>query len=756
MTIYSTIKANRITVKELRIAICPHFGCSYLKKVKPLKFGILGLNKYPKCSIHGLSLVFIDEFISKFITAVNACLYDKEGLPPAKLRSVIKTVSPDDLKSFINGWMHCNPIGRGAQLVSQYLDGLSKGYIKLLNRKQKKSLQNKTDNKKNRYNMLRKGLNKISIEYANLLKDLRTKSNNFYDLKEIRPLSDITCNFLKAWLKDQLEEINNLKNLMTKESLKRNESLPLVKQHYDMILQSGTCLAMMGKHPNIVNKGFSAFELFSAYYEFLGLGLCIETTNTDIQELFENKQESSYLFKANSYIHEQNDIISPKMFGLDIKNRKKNYSAKNFMNELMEELNNFPEEMYALNPNRVRRGHSGCNLKDISQIWGHYDGYISDKLRYHEKNPTFILPKNNLNELKVNLKEQFGEKAIHCYRLLESHSSGQISFHTLIKNLQIELGKISKKVNTTLEDLVLIFGYRYGMMSYIRQHDDYLLSKERINLVKSNIKLLLGSKSKNVLKICDKYMKENPDLPDYANQKYTITDPYLFSDIYENSESMYWLGWLCSDGWVSQIGNTHYQIQLKLKREDRIIIEKFANAVGYDQDRIFDDLYLFENEKGEIRPIHSSRVIFGCKTMWYDLENLGLFDFKNSGKVPCIVKRLISKAKLKNPNGKLSNSKEGLLALKFLIGFYDGDGNYRGGMSARILNSKKLFLEEIANLFEVPNEVKVNAKKYIDKETNKIIWKTRYQLHLGTDLFNQMLLSYEDSLQRKRPENYKI
>ncbi len=89
------------------------------------------------------------------------------------------------------------------------------------------------------------------------------------------------------------------------------------------------------------------------------------------------------------------------------------------------------------------------------------------------------------------------------------------------------------------------------------------------------------------------------------------------------------------------------------------------------------------------------------------------------------------------------------------MGFYDGDGNYRGGMSARILNSKKTFLEEIVDLFDIPNKVNINSKYSIDKKTYKIIWKTGYQLHLGTDLFNQMLLSYENSLQRKRPENYK-
>ncbi|MHA1192748.1 MAG: hypothetical protein ACTSP9_10690 [Promethearchaeota archaeon] len=77
-------------------------------------------------------------------------------------------------------------------------------------------------------------------------------------------------------------------------------------------------------------------------------------------------------------------------------------------------------------------------------------------------------------------------------------------------------------------------------------------------------------------------------------------------------------------------------------------------------------------------------------------------------------------AKLKNPNSQLVSSKEGLLALKFLIGFYDGDGNYRGGMSTRILNSKKIFLEEIVDLFDIPNEVKINVKKKLKKKLIKL------------------------------------
>jgi hypothetical protein len=742
MTITNLQNVNRKSIKEIRIAICPQFGCSYLKKVKPLKFGILGLHKYPKCSKHGNYLVIVEEFMNNFMNAVNACLYDKGGLPPEKLLNVIKMVSPDDLKRFINGWMYSNPIGRGAQLVSQYLDGLSKASIRLLSRKQKKSLQD--SNSKNSYNMLRSALNKISDEYRNFLAKLRTNSNNFYDIKALKPLSGTSLKFLKAWLRDQFKEIKNSNIEINGEPHKLNDSLHEIKKYYNIVLQSGTCLTLLGKFPRIINKTIPAFELFSAFHDFLQSGLCSEITSTDILMLLEKQEESSNLFNPESKSDILNGEITPKMF---------KYTVKSFIDDLTEELNKHPKEMYILNPNRISREHTGCTLQDISKLWGHYDGYVSEKLNYHKNNRNFVLPRKNLNELKQNLKKKFGPKANACFRLIDSHSSGQLSFNTLINNLKIELGKISQSVKTTLEDLALIFGYGYGMMAYIHQHDNFVLSREKINLIENNITQVLGSKADKSLKICKKYIKKNPNLHEYANQKYTITKPNFFQDIY-NGEAMYWLGWLCSDGWVSQPGNKHYQIQLKLKREDRIIIERFADAIGYDHERILDETYLLK-EGGNIRQINSSRVIFGCKPIWHDLEKMGIFDFKNSGKVPHIIKQVIDEAKSNNPSGQLITSYEGRLALNFLMGFYDGDGNYRGGMSARILNSKKKFLEEIADLFDIPNNVNVNAKNYIDKNTFQIIWKTRYQLHLGTDIFKQILLSYETSLDRKRPDAYK-
>ncbi len=433
---------------------------------------------------------------------------------------------------------------------------------------------------------------------------------------------------------------------------------------------------------------------------------------------------------------------------------KKSYSARDFTDDLLNELNNHPEEMFKLNPNRILRKHSGCTLQDISRLWGHYDGYISEKLNYHRNNLSYVLPDKTLLELELNLKNDFGNKADLCIDLLNLHKNGLISFESFINKLQIEVGRISNCVTTTLNELALVFNYVYGMISYIR-NNDYTLSRERLLLVKNNLKTILGNNSKNALKIVEKYEELNPNLLDYANQKYTIENPRFFSNIYCKGNETYWFGWLCADGWVSQFDNGHYQIQLKLKREDRVILERFATTVGYNHDRIYDESYLFKDENSALKINYSSRVIFGCKPMWQDLVKLGIFEFKNHGQVPHIITDLIKSAKVKKPYGQLIETKEGSLALRFLLGFYDGDGNLHSRMSARILNSKKEFLIGIKDLFDIPNNVGKNNEKLIDTKTDKVLWKPRYFLYLGTEIFRQMLLSYENSLQRKRPEGYK-
>jgi len=262
-------------LKEERIAICSQFGCGTIKKVKPLKFGSLGFRRYPKCSKHKLSLVFVDEFIEQFVSSVNSCLFDISSLPSKDLVDCVSKDAPEELKLFINVWMYCSPIGRGAQVVSRYLDGLSKGYIKLLSRKQRKAIQGGKKSKKS-YNLLHQGLKKIAEEYTLFLQELRDKSQDYCDPSKVQPLSKTVWGIIKRWRYKQT--INERKI-----AVKIDEyDISILKKKYDDILNLRTASLILGESPR---EKISAFELFSAYFEFLKEGICSKLKIENIQHI---------------------------------------------------------------------------------------------------------------------------------------------------------------------------------------------------------------------------------------------------------------------------------------------------------------------------------------------------------------------------------------------------------------------------------------------------------------------------------------
>ncbi len=278
--------ASRKAVTEERVATCAHFGCGFFKKIKPLKRGRFGFGKHPKCSKHGLPLVFVDEFIGGLFHAVLACLFDRASLPPEKLLFLIKTRVPDELKAFVHGWMYCNPTGRGSQIISRYLNGLSRGYMKVLSRKQRKQLQ-KESIPRNRYIMLRKGLRVIARECETFLQQLHSKSEALYDLEVLHPLSKKSQLILKNWLKEQLRYIQNAIGKNGNKLQESEVSLSMIKEKYDALLRAGTCASLLGKSPKIVTRTVPAFELFSAYHEFMEAGLCKEVLKNDMRALLE-------------------------------------------------------------------------------------------------------------------------------------------------------------------------------------------------------------------------------------------------------------------------------------------------------------------------------------------------------------------------------------------------------------------------------------------------------------------------------------
>ena len=272
-------QVNRKSLEEDRIAICPKFGCETLTRVKPLKFGFLGFNKYPKCKKHSTPLVYIDERINIFIDAALSCLFDKAGLPPEDLLTLVKKEFPKDLQSFIYSWVYCITIGRGAPIISRYMDSVSNAYLKKLTKKQIKSLKSeKTLKPHNLHQAIRDGMQEITNQYTRLLKHLRVHSEIITDVQKLKKLSHNLRNALQVWQNQKIPTIEEDKSL----------SLFETKNYYDRILNKGTCRCLLGISPEGRNPGknrISAFDRYSAYFDFFKEGITKKFTKSDIEGL---------------------------------------------------------------------------------------------------------------------------------------------------------------------------------------------------------------------------------------------------------------------------------------------------------------------------------------------------------------------------------------------------------------------------------------------------------------------------------------
>lgn len=275
-------KVSRKTINEDRIAICPQLGCRIIKRVKPLKFGFLGFGKYPKCKSHHLPLVYVDERIGEIVNASLACLFDKSGLPPKELLSFINDKFPMELKSFINSWVYCITIGRGAKIISIYMDTMTKAYLKQITKKQLKALK---DNRKNNFEAIKKGMDEITLQYERLLKHLRIHSEVFVDIKEVLKLSVGLKNTINTWLEDSSREVSEILKVEEKQDI----PLTQLKDYYDKILNLDTCRCLLGFSPiekHFKKRSVSAFDRFSVYFEFWQENLTQKFTKSNIDNLY--------------------------------------------------------------------------------------------------------------------------------------------------------------------------------------------------------------------------------------------------------------------------------------------------------------------------------------------------------------------------------------------------------------------------------------------------------------------------------------
>ncbi len=279
-------RAIRKGLKGDRVAICPKYGCHTLEKLKPMKIGIFGIHKYPKCKTHKIHLVFVDEFIGDFLKSVNVCLYDDSALPPKELLNLIKKSNPEMLSSFFNRWNYCSPIGRGADMVYRYLDSLSRAYIKSLTKKQQKSIQDGISSKK-RDKLIILGFKKIEMEFIDFLKNLHEISEKSYNIDEIKPFNQKTRSLIQEWLKGFITTIRLKKFNIEQyaEEFEEEHSIIMKKKECDKILQAKTCMLLLGNSLTEVSIDFSIFELFMAYREFFEAGICHNLNLSELNNL---------------------------------------------------------------------------------------------------------------------------------------------------------------------------------------------------------------------------------------------------------------------------------------------------------------------------------------------------------------------------------------------------------------------------------------------------------------------------------------
>lgn len=443
-------------------------------------------------------------------------------------------------------------------------------------------------------------------------------------------------------------------------------------------------------------------------------------------------------------------------------NKLNSYNTLQFIEDLLIELQENPELLSDIFPERLKR----FSDRTLSRFWNHHERFIDKlKLKINKFNSEYSFNSKDLNNLKDKCINNYNDKALDFIKIIDIYQNNEIDTLTFIKKIKNELGKISGKIEISKKELSILFGHYSGFISEIiskikksniqKSYPDYKFSIENLKDLEENLIEISHPSLKRFLKLIKKYRDLNLDLKEYSKQQYTIKNPYLFSKIILLSTA-YWYGFLCADGWISKICENRYRIGFKLAKKDRDRVNSFADSVGFKQNRIREVYQFRKNNNGEIKLYESLSIEFCCKPMYKDLIKHGFDDFKfNREGIPLFVKNAIKQAKgeVNSKNLHWSQTYNGKIAYSWLLGLYDGDGHYRGGYSAEIYSSNEQLLQEIKKLFECPNEVRTltepgEIKLIFSKET---ICKGYYVITTGSEIFKRMVLSYRNSMQRKRP-----
>ncbi len=289
----------------------------------------------------------------------------------------------------------------------------------------------------------------------------------------------------------------------------------------------------------------------------------------------------------------------------------------------------------------------------------------------------------------------------------------------LISDLKKDLQSITNSIISD-KKLSKYLSQNEKLITYIKKNNKrnsrFQISLQELSKYKANLKTRLKEKSLSAIKIIEKYkrlniLKKRPDKIFNFHPNFKL---YYFKNI-NTKEKAYWLGFIFADGSIGykrggrgkKSINLRFRFGLDVKDIESVnTVDCFAKTLRIEPKYInikSNGLYGFE---------------ITCDILVNHLIDHGL---------------LIGKKKTYNIELPILNSRELLLA--FLLGFFDGDGK-RG--SSRITSSSIKFLNQIKSKFNLPYTI------YHEPE------KTAWSLHLGAELFNQMLDNYKKSMPKKR------
>jgi len=250
--------------------------------------------------------------------------------------------------------------------------------------------------------------------------------------------------------------------------------------------------------------------------------------------------------------------------------------------------------------------------------------------------------------------------------------------------------------------------YIEDLKRQIRKNPNYQITLDILKEYKINLKKHIGNLCVKVLGCIEKYNDSNK-----LRKKSDVILKYhpkikldYFKEI-DTKEKAYWLGFIYADGYIYKSNIYSMRFGIEISKKDEILINRFAKAIGFN--------LKYKHYRKSKENYESIYIRFVNNKIISSLKKHGVFERKS---------KILEIPKL--------NSRS--LYLAFLLGLFDGDGEQG---STKLISGSKILLEQIKNKFKIPYKI-------VRQKTSA------YHLYLGSELFNEMMGNYRQSLERKR------